>query len=728
MLARPDPSVEWYRGTALRLAIYASTILGSALLLFAVQPMVGKALLPRLGGVPGVWTACLLFFQAALLAGYGYVWLGTRLPLRVRVAVHVGLLALAALALAPFGALDGVGAISSAEAPIAYALVFLTVNVGLAFALLSATTPLLSSFYAAAGGGRPYFLYAASNIGSLGALLAYPFLIEPMFDLEEQALGFRIAFGVVAGGVLAAAALVVTAVRGDAVSRPVSEPERAPLTIRRRARWVGLAFIPTTLLAGSTAYLSTDLAPLPLIWVLPLTVYLLSFVLAFSERVPAPHATLERATCLVAVVLVFVTTSHANEPVILLGAMQVLFLGAASWIAHRRLAEDAPHPTHLPEFYVWIAVGGVLGTLLSGVVAPLVLPDLYEYPAAIALACLPRAKQGVVRADRPWRQDLPHVAVVAGLVALTSVIVPRLGVETPQLRGLLSFGPAAIYAYRWMPLRRRYTLCLLALMLASALTQEAGDRRLTTRSFFGVLRIVDTGDERHLLHGTTLHGTQRVAERAGCEPMAYYVREGPLGDVFRAHRAAGRGGRSVAIGLGAGSVACYSAPDEPWRIIEINPDVIEIASDERWFTYLTHAPSERIEVTLGDGRLGVLEEEDGSLAILIVDAFNSDSVPAHLLTREALRLYLDKLAPGGWAVLHLSNRVLDLPRVVADVVAAEGIAARLRDDESGTYVVVARELEALAPLTALGWRPLPEGDASAAWTDSFSSLGSAIRR
>jgi len=318
------------------------------------------------------------------------------------------------------------------------------------------------------------------------------------------------------------------------------------------------------------------------------------------------------------------------------------------------------------------------------------------------------------------------VAAVAGLAVGTSVLVPLLGIDQPQLVGLLSFGPAAVYAYRWMPLRRRYTLCLLAMMVACSLSQESGERRLTTRSFFGVLRIVEVGEQRHLLHGTTLHGTQRLNERDACEPMAYYVREGPLGDVFRAHRAAGRRGRSLAIGLGAGSVACYSEPGEAWRIIEINPDVIEIASDERWFTYLANAPSDAVHVTLGDGRLGALEEPDGSLAILVVDAFNSDSVPAHLITREAIRLYLDKLEPGGWAVLHLSNRVLDLPRIVADVVAAEGASARLADDAHATYVVVARHEGALAPLAAPLWQPL-SGDASAAWTDAFSSLGSAIR-
>jgi len=706
-----------------RLVLSAATILGSAFLLFAVQPMVGKALLPRLGGVPGAWTACLLFFQAALLVGYGYVWLGRRWPLRVRVVAHVALVAVGALAVAPFAWLDGVEGVSPAETPVAYALAFLAANVGLAFTLLSATTPLLSSWYAAAGGERPYTLYSASNAGSLGALLLYPALVEPLLDLSTQAMAFRVAFGVIAVGVLGAGVVAIRS--GARTPRAATDAPEEKLTWKRRAMWAGLAFVPTTLLAGSTAHVSTDLAPLPLLWVLPLALYLLSFILAFSDAVPAPSPLVGRGACLVAVVLVVFTATHANEPVWLLSLLHLAFLFAGSWIAHRRLASDAPHPAYLPEYFVWVALGGVLGTLVTGVLAPLVLPDLWEYPAAIALACMTRAETGVVRPDRPWKTDVPHVLAVAGLMVGTSLLVPRLGpllgVDQPELIGLISFGPAAVWAYRWMPLRRRYTLCLLALLLAAGLTQERGDRRLTRRSFFGVLRVVDSGDERHLLHGTTLHGTQRLAERGECVPQAYYLREGPLGAIFEAHRALDRRGRTVAVGLGTGAIACYSAPGEPWRILEINPEVIEVASDRRWFTYLANAPSDAVEPSLGDGRLGLLEEDDASLALIVVDAFNSDSVPAHLLTREAVRLYLRKLEPGGWAVLHLSNRVLDLPGVVGDVVAAEGAAAVIAQDDNATYAVIARDADELRALRSPTWAPL-SGDATRAWTDAYSSV------
>lgn len=708
----------------MRLALNALTIFVSASLLFAVEPMAGKALLPRLGGVPGAWTACLLFFQAALLVGYAYVWVGARfLRVRARVVVHLALLGVALVVLVPFAWPEGPSDLSPVEAPETWALAFLALNVGAPFTILSATGPLLQDWLATTTRARPYFLYAASNAGSLGALLAYPFVIEPWLDLEAQASAFRGGLVVVAIGIAIAGAFVLR----DAREQSAMPSSAEPIAWKRRARWIGLALVPSMLLAGSTSTLSLDLAPLPLLWVVPLAIYLLSFVLAFSDRVPAPSPWVGRAACLIAVVLVFATATHANEPVWLLASMHVAFLGAASWVAHRRLADDAPDPAHVPEFFAWIALGGVLGTLVSAVLAPLVLSDVLEYPIAIAIACATRELAGIVREDRPWKTDLPHVAAAVGLMFGGAWIAPELGLDEPQLAALASFGPAALYAYRWMPLRRRYTLCLLAIVIAASFTQDRGDRRLTTRSFFGVLRVIDSESERHLLHGTTLHGTQRLDQRDECVPLAYYVREGPLGWAFDAHRARDLTGPIAAVGLGTGSIACYAERGERWHVYEINPDVVRVARDPEWFTYLRESPSDAIDVRLGDGRIGIAEERDASLAMIVLDAFNSDSVPVHLLTREALRLYLGKLEPGGWVLFHLSNRVLSLRDVLADVVAAEGAAARIAVSEHATWAVVARRAEDLDALDH-HFAPLAGGDARRAWTDAFSSVWSAVAR
>jgi hypothetical protein len=513
--------------------------------------------------------------------------------------------------------------------------------------------------------------------------------------------------------------------RAPARERDRDEGAIDPVSWKRRATWIALAFVPSILLAGASSHLSLDLAPLPLLWVVPLAIYLTSFVLAFSERAPSPPPWLGRAACLAAVVLVFVSIVHANEPVFVLALLHLAFLFGASWLAHRRLALDAPHPTRSSEFYVCIALGGVLGTLSSAWIAPAVLPDLYEYPVAIAIACALRPIEGVTLADRSFTSDVPHVLAVACLGALGGLVVPHLGIAEPRIVTLVSFGPAVIYAYRWMPLRRRYTLCLIALIGVGFSLHQRGDLRFTSRSFFGVLRIVDEGGERHLLHGTTLHGSQALRARERCEPLAYYHPDGPLGAAFEAHRSRGRFGRTFAVGLGAGSIACYARPNEPWTFVEIDPDVIALARDPRWFTYLRESPSARIRVSRDDGRLALVSERDASLSLVVVDAFSSDSVPVHLITREAVHLYLAKLEPGAWLLLHVSNRSLDLPSVVADVLAAERAHGRVADSDRGTWIAVAqneRDLDALDP----SWRPL-RGDASRAWTDSFSSLWDAIR-
>lgn len=700
-------------------ALYTSTIFASALLLFFVQPLAGRSLLPRLGGVPSVWNACLLFFQAALLAGYGYVWLSSRWSERARVLVHCALLAGTALVLPAFSAtIDESRAVN---APVLFALTFLARSVGAPFVLLSATSPLLQHWLARTG-ARPYGLYAASNVGSLGSLLLYPFVIEPRLSLAAQTTLFRRSFVLVA---LLIALCALPALRG-ASERTSREPV-APLSRERTWRWVLWAAVPTMLLSGATTHLTTDLAPFPLLWVAPLALYLASFVVAFSPRIAAPPSWLARAASLVAVVLVFSLSVHANEPVWVLGALNMAFLFVAAWIAHRRLADDAPDPAHLPQFYAWIALGGALGTLVTAVLAPMLLPELWEYPLAIALATITRPMAGVVREDGPVREDLANAAAIATIVL---VIAKALSLWAPSDSELtIAFAPGLLLAYRTMPQRRKYALSLVALVIAGALVQDRGVRRYTTRSFFGVLRVVDEADVRRLMHGTTIHGAQRISQRNGCEPMTYYARSGPLGAFFRAERARGAQGRTVAIGLGTGAVLCYSSAGEPWRALEISADVIRVASDAQWFTFVQNSPSRTVSVELADGRLGMLSERDHSLARVVVDAFNSDSVPAHLITREAMAIYRRKIREDGRIVMHLSNRVLDLERVLASVVAAEGMHARVSaPNDIATWAIVANSEEALRDLDPRVWIALRARGEDRPWSDDYSSLFPVIRR
>jgi SAM-dependent methyltransferase len=724
MTAEPASSV---RAHAV-LALHGAVVFVGASLLFVVQPMVGKALLPHLGGVPGAWTACLLFFQAALLGGYAYVWAGARwLPLGGRVALHLGLLAVAAFGAPAFGATAGPG-FSATEHPEAYALAFLGLNLGLPFWVLSATSPLVQDWFARGdhpAAARPYFLYAASNLGSLGALLAYPSIVEPSVALSTQQALFRSGYALLALGVALTGALALRA----RDPRPTEAAPGAP-SVARRLRWVGLAFAPTLLLASASTYVSLDVAPMPLLWVAPLGLYLVSFVLAFSERVPSPGALAGRALALLGVVLVFVVTSRGNEPLWLLLALHLAFLFLGSWIAHARLADDAPHPAHLPAFYTYVALGGALGTIVSAVLAPALLPDLWEYPAAIALVTALRAKVGVVRDDRSLRGDAVAVLVVLGLLSGGGALLAATG-SVESIWAPLILAPALLVAYSQMPWRRRFALLLLTIALAGAALPERGERRALTRSFFGVLRVVDQprSGQRVLLHGTTLHGRQALDRMDRCEPTAYYAADGPLGALMRARGEAAQG-PTAAIGLGTGALACYAQPGEPWRFYEINPDVVEIAP--RWFTFLEQARTD-VELVLADGRLGLAAEADAQRALILVDAFNSDAVPVHLLTREAIRLYLRKLRPGGWLALHLSNRVLELPTVVGDVLRAEGAAGRLSRSpeqtgapDGATWAVIARREEDLATLPEALFGPLPTSDRHP-WTDESSSLLDALQ-
>lgn len=738
------------------LALYSLTVLASAFLLFGVQPIAGRMLLPVLGGVPGAWTACLLFFQCALLLGYGWGEALSRIEsLRTRIALHVGLVLVPLALLPPVPPDEASLGISPATSPTLFALAFLARSVGLPFFALSTTAPMLQSWLARTdhpASERPYFLYAASNVGSLGSLLAYPFVIEPLLGLSSQRAAFGIGYVVLV--VLVCACGAVTAARPRVVTSVAKKPSEPP-TPARRASWVLLALVPSMLLSSVTTYLSIDLAPIPLLWVLPLAAYLGTFVVAFRNGGTEMPPLVSRIARLLGVVLVVATLVHANSPLWLLVLLHFAFFVLAALVAHGRLAKLAPDATHLTEFYVWMAVGGALGTFLTSVVATHLLPDLWEYPIAIAAGCAvttPWVKDDA--SPRPSRADAGWSGAVLalGLVLVVGIDLSGLG-ELP-FAPLLVFGPLAMVAYHTSTRPTRFGLALCAMVFVGTLYSDHGttllDRR---RGFFGILRVVEDPLHafRYLLHGSTLHGSQAIAERDRCEPVSYYTRTGPLGRVLAARREALGGGDAALVGLGTGALACYAAPGEHWRFFEINQDVVDVAEDTRFFTFLHNARATGADVTIdvADGRLGVAALAPGSQSLVILDAFNSDSVPIHLLTREAVALYVRTLRDDGWLVLHCSNRTLDLTRVVAAIAQAEGLSAvvnpdateiaaqmALQSDQAGipgssgapTWIVLARESEALSVLRVHGFVDLPGPRGAPAWTDERASLFEVIRR
>jgi len=725
-------------------ALYAATLFGSALLLFIVQPMFAKMVLPRLGGAPSVWSIAMVFFQAALLVGYGYAHLLSRtLPPAGAALVHLAALAAAALAL-PIGVAAGFDVPPSSG--VAFWLVGLfAASIGLPFVILSASAPLLQHWFAASGhrqAANPYVLYAASNLGSFAALLAYPFVIEPLVPLRAQARLWSLAFAVLA--LLVAAAALLVARRGTAGARIISAGD-APPSPADRLRWTALAAVPSGLVIAVTSFISADVAAAPFLWVFPLAIYLATFVAVFRAHPWFDHAAVVRLA----------PTVVAPVAVTLLGIINTYWLAAIGFnlltfavlalVCHGELYRRRPAAAHLTEFYLWISLGGALGGAFAGLIAPYAFSNVYEYPILIAAALL--ALPGTFTSERSvlLRRVGPILAATAA-VALARML---LGGQVPAYADLVCKVASvvlvgAIFLQRKQP-AVVFALVVFAFVLTGAWTPGL-NRVEIARSFFGVHQVIDTseGDYRVLMHGTTIHGAERLRDGGAParrpEPLTYYYRGGPLAESIELTRGAPGGTRTVAVvGLGAGSLACYRQEPEQWTFYEIDPTVVRIAHDPRLFRFLSDcAPS--VPVVLGDARL-TLAAAHARYDLIVLDAFSSDSIPVHLLTEEAFAIYLSHLSPHGVLVVHASNRHLDLVPVIAAAANAAGLVAFHKDTQVGD--IVAAKFKASSSVIALahdpddlrdlaashGWRALAPNPAVAPWTDDYSNvLGAIIRR
>jgi len=715
-------------------SLFAVTAFFGAGMLFLVQPMIARLLLPSYGGSATVWSTSSLFFQVVLLLGYVYTDRATRIrPSRLRLLHAVVLLT--PLLVLPL-ALPGDAAPGAGTSPILWLLRTLALMIGLPFAVLATTGPLLQKWYSWSGLGRaedPYFLFAASNLGSFVGLLSYPFLVEPFVTVSSQLRAWSWGFGVFV--LLTGGCMLVTARTQDSVGmgrRPepalhpeVDEEAHDDLTVRRVLTWMALAFLPSGLMLAVTSHVSTDIAAIPLLWVIPLAIYLGTFVAAFARTSRRPLVRLTRVAVVVAVMAALsATVGLARQTVLFAVAIQMVMLALVAFASHARLAADRPTPARLTTFYLVVAVGGALGGLLNGVIAPLVFDRVLEYPLLIVtvpllLIGLGRGRRSTAEPGRERRGRSP-LAMTAGLLVVAAVLaVVAHGALLAAVVAVAIVGTVLA----WILTRWPQALCAVLVVAQVALLVAANahviDRR---RTFYGSLTTLDEGGQHVLVDGTTLHGTQFLDARSD-RPTTYYSHSGPLGDVFASRRY----DDVAVVGLGAGTIATYGRPGEQLTFFEINPAVADIARDPHLFTYLRDSRAD-VHVVVGDGRLELQSAPARSYDLIVLDAFSSDSIPVHLLTREAVSMYADRLRPGGLLVFHITNATFDLRPVLeadANALGWVGVVGTRSGDKDGgrlsTWAVLAARTSDLGDIPGHpGWTPLPSR--SIAWTDDYSSV------
>ncbi len=749
--AQPSGAVVLSRTLSGTLPLFTLSLFMSALLLFSVQPMFAKMVLPSLGGAPGVWNTSMVFFQTVLLAGYAYAHFSVKLlGVRRQALVHLAVLGLACLFL-PIG--FPADSKPWQGQPELWLLWTLTHSVGLPFLAIAATAPLLQKWFSETGHQHakdPYFLYGASNIGSLIALLGYPVLIEPMLALGSQSYAWMLGYGLLAVLIL----ICVWVVRGrvsapiqnDASTVPAIGSNLRPSWLQR-AHWIVLALVPSSLLLGVTTHISTDVAAAPLLWVVPLALYLLTFVIVFARRPLLQHSWMLR---LQPIVLIALLTSFVWPfDVFTAAAIHLVAFFVTTMVCHGELARRRPDVAHLTEFYLWMSFGGMVGGFFAALVAPVVFDTVIEYPLMIAVACLlrPFGKTNGPTSQGEYVKLLTDVVLPLLLFGAIVVAFPYFGREPSNIMVIGSFIVFVLlalmfYGFAERPLR--LSLGVAAVFIATATFGQTNGIILQERNFFGISRIALSNDGafRLLSHGTTLHGAQHVDPSKWRDPLTYYHRSGPIGQIFTGLSAAGRSPSQVGvIGLGAGTLACYHEAGQDWTFFEIDPAMERIARDPRYFRYLNSCAGDAL-VTIGDARLSLQGEVDGKYDLLVFDAFSSDAIPMHLLSREALALYQAKLAPGGLMAFHISNRTLNLAPILGRLAENAQLSGRfLKSENAGknaykndsSWIVLARHDEDLAFLDRRAddtntnpWLDVATQPKGRLWTDDFSNILSAL--
>ena len=728
--------------------LFVLTILVGSFLLFQVQPMVARMVLPKLGGAPAVWNSAMLVYQALLLAGYAYAhWLG-RFTLRRQAVIHLALFIAAVLWL-PIGIAQIAPPAAGQEA--LWVPLLLLASIGPVFLVVSAQAPLMQRWFAAdSRAGDPYYLYAASNLGSFAGLISYPALVEPNLPLATQSWGWTAGYALLVLLVAGSAAARWHA-RGDATAAEGATAGDEPRpTWRRQLHWLLIAAVPSGLMLSTTTHLTTDIVAMPLLWVLPLGLYLLSFVIAFStmHRLTEVFAFIA-PTVLLTIGALALLSSGGGSLMVALASLAMLFVVATA--LHGYLYHLRPAPQHLTLFYLVMSAGGVLGGLFAALLAPLLFDWVYEHPLLTLAAAMLLPLPAILPWDKWLKLNPSSTRIVVALLVAVAVYASLRMVDgwSGRLDGAVAgWGMAMlvigilVIGWRWA-----YVAVLALLMIGVggwSTVQESftGDR---VRSYFGVYTVTDypAQGQRRLAHGTTLHGLQRTDPAHRREATTYYGPQSGVGlTLDKAEALAGPQAAVGIVGLGAGTLACYRRPGQQWTFFEIDPVMVDIARDPAKFTFLSDCAPDT-PIVIGDARLKIAEQPAGRFNILVIDAFSSDAIPLHLLTKEAIGIYARALKPDGVLLIHISNRFFALEPVLAEEARARGWAAAIRrdpgppdsgiDDLTGSnWVALAATPDRLQQLTGAlrprreapldgVWVPLKSRPGFERWTDDYAS-------
>lgn len=725
--------------------LFAATLFISASLMFVLQPMFGKILLPLLGGSPSVWNTCMVFYQTILFLGYLYAHkLSTTQSQHRQVIIHAGVLLVSFLAL-PVGLSENVSPPTESN-PTFWLFWTLFLAIGLPFFVVSATAPLMQKWFANVGhhtSHDPYYLYAASNAGSLIALLSYPFLLEPNIGLAEQKAYWSGGY-VLLGVMLVGCAFFVWKAQQKQVVTQESNLEDNSLSLYTKLHWLVLALVPSSLLLGLTNFISTDIASVPLLWIIPLTIYLLTFIIVFSKWGDKVHPAMVSLQPMV--LLPFIAYSFINPAVLPYWVDLGLHLSAffiAVMVCHGELARLRPHTRYLTSFYLIMSFAGMLGGMFNTFVAPFIFNGVYEYPIMIVAALLlrPGLKSSIANGKKDWLLQtlFPAVLLVLGIAVYAAIdelpaYLDTIGVGLILLAGLT-------YAFRTKPLSLALLTGIL-IFFTMALHGLLSNTLYQDRTFFGVLSVRESvlineqnqPEKYHeFFHGTTKHGAQRLGANVSRTPLTYFSRPGPIGQLFTVYDGGNQNWDIGIIGLGAGTLTCYAKDGQNWTFYELDPLVVEIAENPAYFSYISQC-NPKTRMVVGDARLSLEKEPDRKFDLYVVDAFSSDSIPTHLLTQEAIKLYFKKIKPDGMLALHITNRHLALKKVLSDHAKQLKLAALIQEFKpSGDiplvvatdWVVMAQKPETLEPLrtSSIGrWQKLPLTFGLKSWTDDFTNI------